>query len=148
MNRKLIIFLVLVTAIVVLYYYSISNSIKENDFIIARINNNKFYLQILDTSDKRKVGLSGRRKLESNTGMLFIFDENDRHEIWMKDMLLPIDIIWLDEEKKVVDYVTDAKPDSYPEVFRPQYDSKYVVEVNAGAIDNADIKIGDFLLWN
>jgi uncharacterized membrane protein (UPF0127 family) len=55
---------------------------------------------ISDSDSERIKGLSGSKELEQNQGMFFIFDQEDFHGIWMKDMNYPIDIIWFDKNKK------------------------------------------------
>ena len=77
---------------------------------------------------------------------MFVFDQLDFHGIWMKDMKFPIDIIWLDDTQQVVTIKTYISPDSYPEVFRPTQESLYVLEVPAGFVKTAEIKIGDQLV--
>ena len=63
----------------------------------------------------------------------------------MKDMNFPIDVIWLDENYRVVDIAQDVRPDSFPKVFDPQGPAKYILEVNAGFSGRNNIKIGDRL---
>ncbi|MBL7045329.1 MAG: DUF192 domain-containing protein [Parcubacteria group bacterium] len=101
------------------------------------------WVEVANTIEKRRVGLSGRKKLSEDRGMLFVFDRLDRHGIWMKDMNFPIDILWIDENHEIIDIKKDAQIESFPEVFRPSDYSKYVVEVNSGFIEMNDINIGD-----
>ncbi len=61
----------------------------------------------------------------------------------MKDMKFPIDVIWLDENYRVVNIVKDARPDSFPEVFKSEAPAKYILEVNAGFANRNSIKVGD-----
>ncbi len=84
------------------------------------------------TADTRAQGLSGRSSLAEGEGMLFVFDEDDRHSFWMKDMLITIDMIWLSKDKQVVHIVPNAKPDSYPASYAPYDNARYVLEVPAG----------------
>lgn len=100
-------------------------------------------VQVADDTDKRKTGLSDTTLLKPNEGMFFIFDKLDFHGIWMKDMDFPIDIIWLDQNKKVVYISENISPETFPKVFKPTIKSLYVLEVNAGFVKNAGIKIGD-----
>jgi uncharacterized protein len=74
--------------------------------------------------------------------MLFVFDTDDYHGIWMKDMNYSIDIIWLDSGKTVVYMAEDVSPDTYPEVFRPDVPARYVVELSAGAAHRHGITEG------
>ena len=75
--------------------------------------------------------------------MLFVFDHPAQYPFWMKDMNFPIDIIWIDENLKVIFIKKNAVPESYPEVFTSPQNSKYVLEVVAGFSDKYNIKIGD-----
>ena len=58
-------------------------------------------------------------------------------------MDFPIDIIWIDENKKIIDLTEDARPDSYPQTFVSKNPALYVLEVNAGTIKKYEIKIGE-----
>lgn len=117
-------------------------------------------LIIADTPAKRTQGLSEHNGLKQNQGMLFVFEEEDHHGIWMKDMLFPLDIIWLtdapaevsaqagkDDERRmvIVDVQKNAGPESFPKIYSPKEKAFYVLEVNAGFLDKNNIKIGDVL---
>jgi uncharacterized membrane protein (UPF0127 family) len=97
---------------------------------------------IADTPEERKQGLSGKREIGA-AGMLFIFDEPDYHGIWMKDMLFPIDIIWIDENLVVVGIDKSVRPDTYPKTFRPTAPVKYVVETEDRYTDTYGLGAGD-----
>ncbi len=107
------------------------------------IGNTAVFADIADTPSKRTQGLSGRKELSQSGGMLFIFDYPTIPKFWMKDMLFPIDIIWIGENKHVVSVSENLPPDSYPEVFSPQGPIKYVLEVSAGFALKNNIKNGD-----
>lgn len=79
----------------------------------------------------RELGLGGRDSLASTTGMLFVFDEPSRQGFWMKDMKFPIDIIWLDENFRIITVAADVLPSSYPTIFYPKEKSAFVLEVAA-----------------
>lgn len=93
-----------------------------------------------------KKGLSGRDNLKENRGMLFVFSENKRHAIWMKDMKFPIDIIWI-KAGQVVDIAQNvpaaAPGDINPPVYLPREEAGGVLEVNAGFVERYNLKIGD-----
>jgi uncharacterized membrane protein (UPF0127 family) len=81
--------------------------------------------------------------------MLFIFPNEEKHFFWMKDMLFPIDIIWINNAKEIV-YIDENT--SIPETNTPDYNLplfsspkpvSYVLEVNAGFSEKNNIKIGD-----
>ena len=97
---------------------------------------------VADTPAKRTKGLSGTASLDANQGMLFVFPQNDRHGIWMKDMQYALDIIWLSDDKKVVDVEANISPTTYPNVFTPSEDARYVLEVPSGFTAAANIRPG------
>lgn len=89
---------------------------------------------IARTVAARERGLSGRKGLAPDEGMLFIFDAADTYGFWMKEMLFPIDILWLNGSR-IVDISTDLPPsvpgDRLP-VFYPRVPADRVLEVPAG----------------
>lgn len=100
-------------------------------------------VELADTEVKRRQGLSGREKLSEGSGMFFIFDTEDSHGIWMKDMCFPIDIIWLNSNFEVVSMRIGARPESFPEIFIPEKKATYVLEVGEGFIPRHNIVVGD-----
>jgi uncharacterized membrane protein (UPF0127 family) len=112
----------------------------ESRLVIASAS---LFVDIADTPEERKRGLSGLENLKPGTGLYFKFDYPDFHGIWMKDMNFPIDIIWLDSSQRVVDIKKGASPDSYPEVFVPNREAMYVLEVPAGFVESEGIKVRD-----
>ena len=122
---------------------------KDLSCIGTKISFNKFNYcaEVADDAEKRALGLSGRALLKDNQAKLFIFESEDHHGIWMKDMNFDIDIVWLDNNKQVVHIEKDVKPSSYPEVFYPKLKSKYVVELAAGAVSKNGLSIGDKFNW-
>lgn len=108
------------------------------------IAGSSYDMRVVSSNPLREKGLSGTPKLEKNEGMLFVFEKDATWGIWMKDMLMPIDIIWLDNQKKVVYMVKQADPNSYPHTtYRPARQARYVAELQAGTIERRNIKIGD-----
>lgn len=103
-------------------------------------------LELATTGAAHEKGLSGRSAVPEGSGMLFVFEKSDKYGIWMKDMLVPIDIFWLDEEGKVVSFISDADPTSYPNVFYPTAPARYVLETAAGFARAHDIATGSSLL--
>ncbi|KKR48678.1 MAG: hypothetical protein UT86_C0003G0007 [Candidatus Magasanikbacteria bacterium GW2011_GWC2_40_17] len=91
-------------------------------------------------------GLSGRKSLAENQGMLFVFPLASRRAFWMKDMNFSIDIIWINEGK-IVDIAPNLKPsmlDPLP-VYSPRLPANLVLEVAAGFSQKNELKIGDSL---
>jgi len=114
----------------------------KSEEVSIKIKDTTYVLEQMVTQAQRERGLSGRLTLGKDRGLLFVFDEKDKHGFWMKDMNFPISIIWLDEECKITGFKDVAKPESYPEVFYPELKSKYVVETNP---ISSDVAIGQKL---
>ncbi len=95
------------------------------------INQHQIGVEIADEESERVIGLSERDSLPKDRGMLFIFDTPDYYGIWMKGMRFDLDIIWLDENYRIITIVSGLKPESYPQVVQPDKPAKYVLEVNA-----------------
>ena len=98
-------------------------------------------IEIANTTISRAQGLSGRESLPVGSGLLFTFNSASTYGFWMKDMNFPIDILWFDSEKKLVDITRDISPDTFPETFYPDTPAMYVLETNVGEFD---VEEGDF----
>ena len=101
--------------------------------------------ELADTVVKKTIGLMFRRSLRKNEGMLFVFDQETRHPFWMFGMRFPIDMVWIDNKKRVVDVTERAEPcwSLLCKVHRPKRKVKYVIEVNSGFVERNKIKKGD-----
>ncbi|MBI4706656.1 MAG: DUF192 domain-containing protein [Candidatus Omnitrophica bacterium] len=110
---------------------------------IISLGNASVLVEVCDTNKTRQKGLMFRDELKENEGMLFVFEKELRHSFWMRNMRIPIDIIWISEDKKVVDIIEDAKPcqASCPSLV-PAKPAKYVLEVSAGFVKKNQIKAG------
>ncbi len=101
-------------------------------------------VEIADTPTLRALGLSNRKYLGDYNGMLFIFDEKVNNPFWMKDTLINLDIIFIDEKGFIVDIKENNEPCT--EVHCPQILSsesyKYVLEVKGGFSNINDVQIG------
>lgn len=98
---------------------------------------------------QRAKGLSNRSSLGANEAMLLVFPSNDKWKITVKDMKFPIDIVWLDQFKRVVYIVKHASSETSPtDTFEPKSDAKYVVELTAGTVDSRAINIGRIATFN
>lgn len=101
---------------------------------------------VADEYDERIKGLSGTPVLGDLEGKLFIFDENGRHGIWMKDMLIPIDILWIDHNLQVIHIEENVLPSSYPSMtYYPKTDARFVLEMNAFFVSSLRAQVGDRL---
>lgn len=102
-------------------------------------------VELAETPAQIERGLSKRKSLPKDQGMLFVFKQPGLYPFWMKDMYFPIDIIWIGADKKVVGFSENLAPESYPETFAPPLPVQYVLEVDAGWVKEHGILVGDIL---
>jgi len=102
---------------------------------------------LADTPAERQQGLSNRDKLGEGQIMIFVFDRQNYHGIWMKDMNFPLDIVWLDRQKKIITIKENVAPESYPEIFLPTAPSLYVLEMGKGTASKLELEIGKTVKW-
>lgn len=107
------------------------------------LNGHRFSALVADSPTLEEKGLGGRRGLGKDEGMLFVFDEPNQVGFWMKDMLFPIDIVWIGEDFRIATIAQNVPPESYPKAFYPNRSSKYVFEIPAGTIEKIGAKEGD-----
>jgi uncharacterized membrane protein (UPF0127 family) len=90
--------------------------------------------EVMVNDEDRAMGLMFRPSLPLDRGMIFLFETADFHGIWMKNCKFPIDILWLDEAKRIVhvaESVPPCKSDPCP-VYTPMRRASWVIELNAG----------------
>ena len=88
-------------------------------------------------------GLMYRTSLADDAGMLFIFPTLDQQGFWMKNTLIPLDIIWLNDRKEIVYFVTAPPCKADPcKSYEPIQKAKYVLEVNGGFMKKHELKLG------
>ena len=103
--------------------------------------------EVMVSDEDRQMGLMFRPSLPLDHGMLFIFAQPDFHGIWMKNCKFPIDIVWLDAERKVVHVAPKVPPcEAEPcPVYQPLQRASYVVELNAGQAGKEKAVVGSKL---
>jgi uncharacterized membrane protein (UPF0127 family) len=112
------------------------------------IGSTEIKVEIADTSEKKAVGLGYRENLPDDTGMFFQMEVRRVPRFWMKGMLIPLDIIWIDEgvvigfEEDVPIVPVDSPNNEIPS-YSPTQPVTAVLEVNAGFVKRNGIKIGD-----
>ncbi len=105
------------------------------------LGSKQYILEKVDKPEQLQLGLSGRESMPDNQGMLFVFPDYVEQCIWMKDMKFALDILWLDDESKIIFIENNVDPKSYPR----QYchgPAKYVIELNDGEANTNNIAIG------
>ncbi|MEE9322978.1 MAG: DUF192 domain-containing protein [Candidatus Aenigmarchaeota archaeon] len=103
-----------------------------------------FMVEIADTPEERAEGLMFRESLEPDKGMLFVFGQESEYGFWMKNTIIPLDIIWINSDGEVVFISKETRPcDESCPFIRPDRKAKYVLELNAGVSDEIVLGIGD-----
>jgi uncharacterized protein len=104
-------------------------------------------VEIADTEASRARGLMFRERLAPNEGMIFVFDRPGIYPFYMKNTLIPLDMLWLDADGRVVSVarsVPPCKADPCPSYY-PDAEAIYVVEVVAGFTARHNVNVGDRL---
>ena len=104
------------------------------------------HAEIADTPQKRSAGLMYRDHLKKDHGMMFFFDQAQEWTFWMKNTLISLDLIWMDEKKRVIHIernvpVCTRTDDSCPQ-YRPNDGAMFVLEIAAGTVDELKIEKG------
>ena len=125
-------------------FYTFSN---EKIDVSIYNKNITFVVEVAKTIEERKIGLMYRKKLLNNEGMLFIFPREKIIQLWMKNTYIPLDVIFISENKVIVDIKKNMEKLSET-IVKSKVKSRYALEFNAGLINKLDIEIGDKVLFN
>lgn len=102
-----------------------------------KIADKQYNVELAETPEEHELGLQNRKELASDEGMLFIFEEEESRSFWMKNTIIPLDVIFIDEDL-IVTTVHKGEPNSEEML---EGNGLYVLEVN----QDSGIKIGDEL---
>ncbi|MEO8774665.1 MAG: DUF192 domain-containing protein [Gelidibacter sp.] len=118
---------------------------KEGELILKTSNDSlikNLDIEIADDEYHTQTGLMYRDSMGQEQAMLFIFPEADYRAFYMKNTKIPLDIIYIDADKKIVSFQKNAQP--YSEASLPSnVPAKYVLEINGGLADQWELKVGD-----
>ena len=106
----------------------------------------KIDLEIADNEYERQLGLMNRKEMKENEGMLFIFPIQDYQSFWMRNTLISLDIMFVNDQKEIITIHKNTKilsETSYPS----SAPSIYVVETLAGFAYRHNIQVGDKIDW-
>jgi uncharacterized membrane protein (UPF0127 family) len=151
---------IVIVAASLYYFYTYSKNTSftpqdaENGSVTLNLKNisigeTTLKVRVAKTAQERAVGLSNVKKIGRNEGMLFVFNvENTRPAFWMKDMLFPIDIIWINDGKITQIHESVSAPENginnkNLHLYKPNVGIDLVLEVNAGFSKDNNISVGD-----
>lgn len=134
---KILIILVLILAAVFITF----NTKGKNEISEVCIQEYCFNVELAETLEERQQGLMYRESLNQNSGMLFIFPKEDNYAFWMKNTLIPLDIIWINQDLEIV-HVETAEPckEDPCQIYDPNTNALYVLEINPGIINKTKIE--------
>ncbi len=142
MNNLVVVGIIVVLAALVLFKIESS----QTKYMDVKIKNFTVKAEVTDTIFKQMKGLMFREQLKEKEGMIFIFDRDDYHSFWMMNVTFPLDMVWIDAEKKIVHMEKNLRPCLVNcKTYTPSKQARYVLEVIGGFADKHKIKIGDGL---
>ena len=106
----------------------------------------KIDIQIANTEFDRELGLMFRKSMKENQGMLFIFPVDTLQTFWMRNTLIPLDMVFINSQKVIVSISRNTKILS-DQTYSSKGPAQYVLEVNAGYCDKFNIHSGDKVTW-
>ena len=122
----------------------------ESEDIVLIDNGNekiKVNVEIADSAEERSYGLMFKEFLDENSGMLFVFDDENYRNFWMKNTLISLDIIFISEDLEIVDikYAVPCLEDPCVS-YKSSKPAKYVLEVNGDFTIENDVGLGDKII--
>lgn len=147
MSKITVVLIIILIAIIILLYFPFKLKTKE---II--VGNQKLTVEVATTPRQLTQGLSNRQELCQNCGMLFVFPYPQILSFWMKDTLIPLDMIFIDKDNKITNIVTALPAKALAtagQVDLPIYTSSspalYCLELNANRATELNLKPGDII---
>lgn len=139
-KNKIHLYIAAIIVVIALLYLVYLNNPSKISYDYLNLDGKKINLEIARTSSEREIGLMYRESLCSDCGMLFIFDGESFNDFWMKNTLIPLQIIHINKDSVVVEII-DAEPCDTSEckIYRPNEKSLYVLEVNKGTFNSSII---------
>src|SRR3989344_1181533 len=136
---------ILVIFVFIVFLVMIASCKSENAVFIDNVNEKiKVNVEIADSPEERTAGLMFRESLGENFGMLFIFDDEKTRSFWMKNTLIPLDMVFISRDFKIVDikYAEPCIQDQCTSYVSSKL-AKYVLEVNGNFTIRRDIAVGN-----
>ncbi|MDD3149038.1 MAG: DUF192 domain-containing protein [Candidatus Riflebacteria bacterium] len=117
---------------------------------VASLAGHELRIMLARSFEEKALGLMYYERLAENLGMLFVYPAPRSMAFWMKNTMIPLDLIFLSENLEISEMIENMEPGyGLPEATLPRYVStspaQYALELNAGMIKKLDLKIGDRL---
>lgn len=125
--------------------YKLQEVTDDSTIELLHVNSGQILtLETAATPSKRQQGLMYRKSLKPNAGMFFIFSQEAIQSFWMKNTSIPLDIIFLDKNLKVVSVHSNTKVNQTSEIYDSKSPSMFVVETIAGWANSSNLQEGDY----
>lgn len=124
---------------------------KHPKTIEITIGSNKIDAELAITPIQQTKGLMFRKNMDKNKGMLFVFKYEAKQTFWMANTYIPLDIIWINKDKKIININQDTQPCNINSLCKTYYSKEkvlYVLETNAGYTKENNIKIGNQVIFD
>lgn len=142
--RKSVIGGVVALVALLVAYMAMASSDESTAILTTSSGPHEIAVELAQTPQQRETGLMNRASMPADSGMLFAFDETRDVNMWMKNTLIPLDMLFIDETGKVIHIKTNAQPLSL-EVIPSGGPARYVLELNGGASARYGTAVGDTL---
>ncbi len=121
---------------------------KQGNFSFPQHNLN-LQIERAESLAHQAKGLMYREKLDENNGMLFIFANEAKRIFWMKNTYIPLDLIYISQDKKIVEIKENLEPcrENDCPTYTSTVEAQYVLEVNAGFVQKNNIQIGEEVVF-
>jgi len=134
-------FIILLIIVISVFFYQNSREISQ-----VCIKDQCFAVELAKTSAEHAKGLSNRTSIDQSNGMLFIFQKAEIYSFWMKDTLIPLDMIWINDNK-IVFIERNAQPcfETSCPIFNTNAAANYVLEINGNLSNEYNISEGEIV---
>ena len=148
-RKKLILTIVSIIAVIIIFIVLMnikpSSKLPTKACFNGRICVN---IELALTEEQQKIGLMNRANLSEDAGMLFVYKDMNLKKFWMKNTLIPLDIIWMDNSNRIIYIERNAQPCTRDpcDIYGIDALSKDVLEVNGGFATKNNLLVGDIVL--
>lgn len=135
---------ILLLGITLLFGFSCRQTLKSHLPVTSlKLNGHEIFVEVANTEASREAGLMFREHMDSDNGMLFVFDDSEERYFWMKNTVIPLSIAFMDE-KGIILNILEMPPET-EQTFPSAGPAKYALEMNTGWFSQNHLKAGDLV---
>jgi hypothetical protein len=145
---NILIGMILISFLILIIYLAVTLLMPQEDHEKkVCFNQTCFNVEIADSFSEKSRGLMFRDSLDKNKGMLFVYETPGIYSFWMQNTQIPLDIIWISQEKEVI-HIETAYPCEICTGISPEKQALYVLELNAGTAEKIGLKTGHKIIFS